>query len=692
MRLPVPSQDKNSWGEILNSWLRVAHNDDGTLTDAVKDNITAGLAQEADLVALTATVDAATDRIANLPELNVKDFGAVGDGVTAYETETAAIQSAIDTADGTRVVVIPKGTYDVGQLNNTVASKVMIRLEEGAILRKRGGAHSESMFNFTGDTLIIRGPGTIDGNWQNNFNPTTFVHGRPAMVSGNCEEGKTVDIQGVHFDNIMQGVRLTLFGGYLNFTGNTVTNHGQHTQQTGGNTSVVFIASGDVDAVSPLIRTNFNTMSFTATEDAAGTAPGGFFVCTSDVNGGGTKSVGNPAKWEAIGNYFYGYGQNKNSNEIGCLHSYPSPAQMRVIGNHFEHFPVTPINAKSVTDFVCMGNTFLNDIVTSTYVPHAGTILYAPGYWSDEAEVAVQHFRAVIANNIIDNTGGNATQGAYGIVVNSVALSHARNLVITGNSVSVNGNAVYLSYVKNAIVSSNLLSTVADGTSVQRRGIELANTQGDIKITNNLMDVRQQGVSAVVTSNTAGRVFVEGNSIKSAGSACVDLRGLLYARITGNTVERAGGSTAINVTTDGSTPLAKLFYDRTNHVLEGTVVLSHANITTMEGEEPLAAVPTIVANTGAGTGPTVSMAGDGDKGTISITTGTTPATGSLATITLATARRAAPIVMLQAANSATKAAEPRVYVSTVTTSTIVLTVQTTALTASTAYLWRYWIL
>lgn len=35
-RLPIPGSDNGTWGEILNNYLLVEHNSDGTLKDAVK--------------------------------------------------------------------------------------------------------------------------------------------------------------------------------------------------------------------------------------------------------------------------------------------------------------------------------------------------------------------------------------------------------------------------------------------------------------------------------------------------------------------------------------------------------------------------------------------------------------------------------------------------------------------------------
>ncbi len=77
-RLPVLASDADQWGAVLNEFLRVAHHEDGSLRG--------------------------TYRV-----LNVKDFGATGDGTT---DDTSAIQAAVSkaTASGKRVY-LPSGNY-----------------------------------------------------------------------------------------------------------------------------------------------------------------------------------------------------------------------------------------------------------------------------------------------------------------------------------------------------------------------------------------------------------------------------------------------------------------------------------------------------------------------------------------------------------------------------------------------------
>jgi len=121
-RLPKPGGDVDQWAELLNEYLSVAHNSDGTL-------------RKTNLAALSATVGLSDLRVLNQPsqplknlllsndgtnlvwkqtvEVNVRNYGAVGDGVT---DDTEAIQAAInDTSDG-GAVWFPRGIFMVRTL------------------------------------------------------------------------------------------------------------------------------------------------------------------------------------------------------------------------------------------------------------------------------------------------------------------------------------------------------------------------------------------------------------------------------------------------------------------------------------------------------------------------------------------------------------------------------------------------
>lgn len=123
-RLPVPGGDADEWASILNEYLLVSHNPDGTqrfdsipphsveLHDLdVKNNPDQNLAN----LVLTNDNDrmvwknpAEVARANTKLRINVTDFGAKGDGVS---DDTDAIQAAVDSAENGGIVEIPRGTY-----------------------------------------------------------------------------------------------------------------------------------------------------------------------------------------------------------------------------------------------------------------------------------------------------------------------------------------------------------------------------------------------------------------------------------------------------------------------------------------------------------------------------------------------------------------------------------------------------
>jgi len=122
-RLPEPGGDANKWAHLLNEYLLVSHNPDGTVRAGSAGALTAASIGLSDLRVLNPSSQNLKSLLlsndgTNLVwkqtiEINVRNYGAMGDGVT---DDTDAIQAAInDTSDG-GAVVFPRGVFMVRTL------------------------------------------------------------------------------------------------------------------------------------------------------------------------------------------------------------------------------------------------------------------------------------------------------------------------------------------------------------------------------------------------------------------------------------------------------------------------------------------------------------------------------------------------------------------------------------------------
>lgn len=111
-RLPTVGSDDGNWGTVLNDFLSQSHNSDGSLK----------------------TVPTV---------INVKDYGATGDGST---DDTTSIQSAIDASPNGSTIYFPKGTYIVSDTINLKKSRRYIGSNrELTVIKQKDGANLDAV-------------------------------------------------------------------------------------------------------------------------------------------------------------------------------------------------------------------------------------------------------------------------------------------------------------------------------------------------------------------------------------------------------------------------------------------------------------------------------------------------------------------------------------------------------------------
>lgn len=151
-RLPVPGQDSGTWGSVLNDYLSQVHKADGTLKDNI---ITASHIQSGAIVEslLSGAVQSKLNS-STAGRVNVRDYGAVGDGVADDSAAIKAAQAAM--TDG-KTLYFPDGTYRFAQESPTDGGAVVLAGLNHA------GVYFDPGAMLLMDNLDSGGMGTSDG-------------------------------------------------------------------------------------------------------------------------------------------------------------------------------------------------------------------------------------------------------------------------------------------------------------------------------------------------------------------------------------------------------------------------------------------------------------------------------------------------------------------------------------------------
>lgn len=183
-RLPQVGGDVDKWAKLLNEYLLVAHNPDGTVRPESLTTLAAPTVGMSDLITANPSGQAIgsfllSNNGTNLlwraeTVLNVVNYGAVGDGV---HDDTAAIQSAIDAAINGGTIFLPRGVYMVTGL--------VVRNKGTNILGDGRWATRIARLSGTKPLITMSGSGTKIGHLR-------YAAINNIMLSGNFMPGTLV--------------------------------------------------------------------------------------------------------------------------------------------------------------------------------------------------------------------------------------------------------------------------------------------------------------------------------------------------------------------------------------------------------------------------------------------------------------------------------------------------------------------
>ena len=442
--------------------------------------------------------------------LNVKDYGALGDGET---DDTAAIQRALDTGAGKQVLV-PAGTYKVRPLWERTSTT--LRLDPGARLLLAAGSNA-NLITVTASGASVVGSGTLDGN------RATQTQGAAISIGG----AGNVTVRDVRIVNTAKcgiyaanAANLTISGVWVSGTGyigifaeattgpltNLViensrvdrTAEGPSITESGivvrhsSTTNVVGVRVSGNTVVMPKAPVDVNAVGMEIYGGAQGavvrdniTAGGSIGITLAGTtNGSVTGNTVSEARWYGIEVAHASVASTVSSNMVQCI-GYTqegivlddASAGGDVFGNTISGCISRGVTLNASSDRVTISN---NHITQSR------------GY----AIEVIRSARVVLESNVLDGTG-SALKGVVG--------ETSPSLTITGNRISAFAQRGVLLYRSDQ-------STIANNTIGQVRSyaIHVMSASG-VAVTGNTLDGGRATPEGLVV-DTSSSVMVSTNS------------------------------------------------------------------------------------------------------------------------------------------------------------------------------------
>ena len=486
----------------------------GTLTSPTINGTISGTA--AILPTGATTARPLTTRFAE--PFNVKDFGAIGDGVT---DDTTVIQAAITAASGNSLY-FPKGTYIASTLSVAVVESWRGDGLATVLKQKASTAGHFITLSGTSKILTIRHM-TFDGNYLNQIAESTnsTIHvtavGTATMASGldveSCvfQDGNNADIS-----MFTDATRAT--NEFLTVRGCTFLGGAEGTSTTHDTRSIDHRCSADFTIVGNFFDLRRTPVIFGR---AGILVYDGFALASSDRQRG---IIAN--------NFLNRMGRSHSSSTLGCIDVYNYGRSVTITGNTIVNAFGRGIQTKADADTLTITGNVVDTVLGIGIEPPGGAISV------NSSTNTLAYGNWVISANAIKDAGTD------GIVVtgNNVDLTtFATDISVTGNTISNSGN--------RGITIGNVNNIVVSGNSIDRGviGINAANIKKSALITSNtISNTTAAGVFIADTSNNA-RITVSTNDIFESVTQSIYIGAAALGSVCGNTIKTSAG---IGIRTD----------------------------------------------------------------------------------------------------------------------------------------------
>lgn len=485
--------------------------------------------------------------------VSVKDFGAVGDGVT---DDTAAIQAAITASYGKRLKVL-QGNYRLTS-GLTATEAIHLELDPESVLDFSGAPVGAAL----GQQIALRFSGTAPGaavtvtaniaaratsiqltdvaglaadDW-------IVVRSDDAYISG----GDPLDYTLGHIARIRSvdsGVQITVWeASPFAYTAASNARIAKFTPLLGAKVTGGRILCGGVGSAHSAVRFNYcDTPVCQGVQiDSAEDTGVSYANCISPQAVGNviTKST---SPGGAIGNAGYGIaiyggkGGRASGNRIfNCRHAVAGGAFNGVLSLGYEFVGNDAFacgNASALTWALdchepCYNWKFIGNTIEGC---HGGAVLRGPGTVFSlntirdtvVGGVHVQQFannttglpRITVTDNVIENTGSNAIRA---LGHNSTASDKILQLIVSGNQISGSGDhPILLDYAFGAVVSGNVIANTGGAT---RNAILLRNSER-VSINGGHIDCSLPTNGNGIQIENSDRITVNGVHILGSGAA-----------------------------------------------------------------------------------------------------------------------------------------------------------------------------